>query len=58
MAKLSDNQILLMKNHLTNALNNIDKKLVFCAFQDVMQFLKVFFRYVRYLKDVRINNEK
>lgn len=58
MAKLTDNQILLMKNHLTNALNNIDKKLVFCAFQDVMQFLKVFFRYVRYLKETRTNNEK
>lgn len=53
--KSRENQYILMERYLISALSNVEKRLIFNAFQDVLKFLKVYFRYIDFLK--LINNE-
>lgn len=51
--QLLDKHITVMRNHLLNAVNNLEKRCVFSAFQDVVKFIVVFERYLKTLKDIR-----
>lgn len=54
--KSRENQYALMERYLRSALSNVEKRLIFNAFQDVLKFLKVYFRYLDFLK--LINNKE
>ena len=56
--QLLDKQIAVMRQHLLNAINNIESRCVFSAFQDIMKFMTAFLRYVKILEQIRNGNLK
>lgn len=51
--ELLDKHIIVMKNYLQSAINHLDKRCVFSAFEDIVKCINVFAKYVYILQDIR-----